>query len=555
MTQMIHITLPDGLNKELLPGTTVQALWTGLTKEEKPVNMEPVGAVLNRGIFLMVQEAIPADGTLTWVDRRSTDGYHIYRQSVLFMLIKACRDLFPERRLMIQHTISNGVFCEFEGMKSDAGELERLEQYMKEFVAADIPFRIFPMRAAEAAEILAQQKQEETAAFLRMYPEKEVKLFEMDGYYEYFVYPIINQTKWLRHFHLFPYENGFVVQTPEENSGQLEEFREQKKLQCILQEAVVWKHIAQVSNLSQLNQVIADGKADELIRISEALQEKRIAKIADTICENEKVRLVLIAGPSSSGKTSFAQRLSIQLRVNGKKTMTISMDNYFVNRDQTPKDENGEYDFENLDALDVELFNQHLVQLLQGESVQLPIYDFVRGERSSSGPVVQLEPDQLLVIEGIHGLNEKLTFRVPREQKRVVYISALTELNLDDSNPILTSDARLLRRIARDSRTRGHGVRETIKRWPSVRRGEKKNIFAYQENADLFFNSELLYELAVLKPIVAPLLASIQQTEPEYEQAQRLLRFLDFVLAIENPRVPYQSLMREFIGGSWFEVE
>ena len=550
---MITITQQDGGTFKVKEGTTLREFWEQL--EEKPEDIEPVGAVLNQGVLTMMQELLTEDASLVWVDRRSPEGFHIYRQSIIMLLLKACSELFPDRRMIIQHTISNGIFCEFANVDTNEEEIRALTARMEEFVAADLPIHLVKMNSAEASELFRKQRHYDTAELMRLYPKETVTLHEMDGYYDFFIFDVLDHTGTLKWFRLLPYENGLVLQTPEEYAGELIGFHEQKKLHHILKIAADRDAIMHTRTAIGVNYYTRSGRIDDLIRICEAAQDKEIARIADEICSDDRVQLVMIAGPSSSGKTSFAQKLSIQLRVNHKKPMTISMDNYFVDRDKTPRDEKGEYDFENLDALDVELFNQHLVQLLNGESVQLPVYDFIQGRRRPDGPVIKLEPGQPLVIEGIHGLNERLTFRVPREQKRLIYISALTQLNLDFSNTILTSDCRLLRRIARDNRTRGHSVQDTIRRWPSVRRGEKKNIFVFQENADIYFNSELIYELTVLKPIVEPLLLSVKPTEPEYVQASRLLRFLHYILPVENPRVPYQSIVREFLGGSWYDVE
>ncbi len=549
----ITITQQDGTTCGIEAGTTLREFWNQL--ETKPQDIEPVGAVLNQGLLCMMQEVLMEDATLTWVDRKSLDGFHIYRESIIMLLLKASSELFPDRRMIIQHTISNGIFCEFANVPTNEEEIRQLLGRMQELVAADLPIHLVTMTSAEASELFRKQRHYDTAELMRLYPEETVVLKELNGYYEYFFFDVLDHTGTLKWFRLVPYENGMVLQTPEEYAGKLMDFNEQKKLHHILKIAADRDAIMHTQTVIGVNYYTRSGRLDDLIRISEAAQDKEIARIADEICSDPRVQLVMIAGPSSSGKTSFAQKLSIQLRVNHKKPMTISMDNYFVDREKTPRDEKGEYDFENLDALDVELFNQQLIQLLKGESVQLPRYDFIQGKRLPDGPVVKLEAGQPLVIEGIHGLNERLTFRVPREQKRLIYISALTQLNLNFSNTILTSDCRLLRRIARDNRTRGHSVQDTIRRWPSVRRGEKKNIFVFQENADMFFNSELVYELAVLKPIVEPLLLTVKPTEPEYVHARRLLRFLHYILPVENPRVPYQSIIREFLGGSWYDVE
>jgi uridine kinase len=321
----------------------------------------------------------------------------------------------------------------------------------------------------------------------------------------------------------------------------------------IHKEAKDWAGMLQTPHLAALNEIIERGNIDDIIQVNEALHEKKIAYIADSICTNPEIRLVLIAGPSSSGKTSFAQRLLIQLRVNGRRPVSISMDNYFVDRLDTPRDENGDYDFESIEAMNLDLFNDHLSRLINGEEVEIPIYNFKKGCSEDRGIMIKVPAGEPIIIEGIHGINNRLTWRIPQEQKFKIYVSALTQLNLDYSNRIPTTDCRLIRRIIRDSRTRGYSALDTIKRWPSVRRGEEKNIFPYQENADVMFNSSLVYELSVLKPYAEILLEGISSEHFEHVEARRLLKFLSYFRAIEPNSIPPNSILREFIGGSWFK--
>ena len=360
-------------------------------------------------------------------------------------------------------------------------------------------------------------------------------------------------TKHLPLFTLIPYAHGFIIQFPSEKDPRyIAEFKPQPKLSGVFRESEKWARIMGVDIVASLNDTICKGKTDDLIKISEALHEKKIAEISDKIVAKEKVKLVLIAGPSSSGKTTFAQRLCVQLRVNGIRPHMISIDDYFVNRAFTPIDELGQPDFEALEAIDTKLFNQHMTQLIQGEEVEIPSFNFVTGERQYKGHKIKLEQEDVLVIEGIHGLNEKLSYAVPKENKFKVYVSCLTQLNIDHHNRIPTTDTRLIRRMVRDNQYRGIAPERTIELWASVRRGENKNIFPFQEEADVMFNSVLIYELSVLKQKAEPLLFSIQRTSPYYREAKRMLRFLEYFLTIDTSNIPTNSILREFVGGSSF---
>ena len=369
--------------------------------------------------------------------------------------------------------------------------------------------------------------------------------------YFYGVMPL--STGVIKYFDIMNYEKGFIIVYPRRsNPTVVEKIAETKKLYTTFDDYDRLHKALNVANVSELNAWVKSGKIADLIRISEALHEKKLANIADMIASDREKRIVLIAGPSSSGKTTFAQRLGIQLRVNGIEAVTLSMDNYFVNRDENPRDEDGNYDFECLEAIDVKLFNEQLTALLNGEEVSLPTFDFATGTRQYLGNFARLKENQVLVIEGIHGLNEKLTESIPRSKKFKIYISALTALNIDDYNRISTTDSRLLRRMLRDSKYRSHSATATLKMWPSVRRGEEKYIFPYQEEADVMFNSSLVYEIAVLKTYVEPLLADVGRDEPEFSEAKRLYEFLGYFLPIEKDDIPINSIIREFIGGGCF---
>ncbi|MEA4924108.1 MAG: nucleoside kinase [Syntrophomonadaceae bacterium] len=499
--------------------------------------------------------SLDVDCEVELVDTTSEAGLRIYRRSASFLLIKACRDLFPDRTLMIKHTLSNGLFCEFLGCATTDNEIEQIQERMRAIVAQDLPIKKYLVENQEARRIFAQQEQDDKVKLLRYRDKEAAHVYELDGFIEYFYGYMVNRTGVLGKFKLLYLSPGMILRTPEVGDIDLQKpYHEQKKLAMIHQEAKDWAEMLHVPHLAALNEMITKGEVDDIIRVNEALHEKKIAYIADTICANPSIRLVLISGPSSSGKTTFAQRLLIQLRVNGRRPVSVSLDNYFVDRGRTPRDEYGNYDFESLDALDIDLFNDHLTRLIKGEEVEIPIYNFKTGFSEKRGIFLQVPPGEPIIIEGIHGLNERLTWRIPLINKFKIYISALTQLNVDYSNRIPTTDSRLIRRILRDARTRGYSAQNTIKCWPSVRRGEEKNIFTYQENADVMFNSSLVYELAVLKLYVEPLLEAISNEQPEHIEASRLLRFLSYFRVIPSNNIPPNSILREFIGGSWFEA-
>ena len=495
------------------------------------------------------------DTEIELVDTTMEAGLRIYRRSASFLLIKACRELFPKRVLMIKHTLSNGLFCEFLDEDSTDNEIEEIQARMRELVKADLPIQRYLVSKGEACQIFDQQGQTDKVQLLEYRDKEEVHVYELGGFKEYFYGYMVYKTGILNKFKLLYHSPGMILRTPEINDiDLLQPYHEQKKLAMIHQEAKDWAERLLTPHLAALNEVIARGDIDDIIRVNEALHEKKIAYIADTICNNPNLRVVLISGPSSSGKTTFAQRLLIQLRVNGRKPVSISLDNYFVDRTKTPRDSQGNYDFEALEALKLDLFNEHLTRLIDEEEVLMPRYNFRTGISEPRGIKMKVPPGEPIVIEGIHGLNDRLTWRIPMNSKFKIYISALTQLNLDYSNRIPTTDSRLIRRIIRDARTRGYSALNTIQRWPSVRAGEEKNIFPFQENADVMFNSSLVYELCALKPYVEPLLEDIGYQHPEHVEARRLLRFMSYFRALPSINIPPNSILREFIGGGWFEL-
>ncbi|MGI5921840.1 MAG: nucleoside kinase [Syntrophomonadaceae bacterium] len=490
---------------------------------------------------------------LELVDTTSETGLKIYRRSALFLLLKACRELYPERKLIVKHSLSNGLFCEFLDRECSIDEAKAIENKMKELQARNVLINKHVMETGKACQVFTEQDKEDKVKLLEYRNQDKVNVYEMDGLYEYFYGYMAIETRFINQFRVLNYPPGIILQTPElDKPREIKPYIPQHKLASIFAEAKSWAEMLDTPHLAALNEIITRGQINNIIWVNEALHEKKIAQIAD-MCNNKKIRLILISGPSSSGKTTFAQRLLIQLRVNGRRPVSISLDNYFVNREMTPKDEYGEYDFEALESLNLELFNDHLNKLIRGEAVEMPIYNFKTGISSPSGFSIQVPDGEPIIIEGIHGLNDRLTWAVPREQKFKIYVSALTQLNIDNTNRIPTTDSRLIRRIVRDSRTRGHNALNTIKRWPSVRRGEEKNIFPFQENADVIFNSSLVYELPVLKQYAEPLLAEITDEHPEYIVAKHLLKFLSYVRPVSRGDIPPNSILREFIGGSWFK--
>ena len=550
MTDMIEVKIKDLGSYKVAPGILLGDLCAPI-QEQRP---HPIVAAIIRNTLRDLHYRLDVDCEVEMVDTSTENGLRIYRRSASFLLIKACRDLFPQRTLMIKHTLSNGLYCEFLGETTTDNEIEQIQEQMRKIVVRDLPINKYLIENEEARRIFAGQGQDDKVKLLRYRDKEAAHVYELDGFKEYFYGYMVYRTGILDKFKLLYLSPGMILRTPEKDDiNLLKPYHEQKKLAIIHQEAKDWAEMLHVPHLAALNEIITKGDIDDIIRVNEALHEKKIAYIADSICNNPAIRLVLIAGPSSSGKTTFAQRLLIQLRVNGRRPVSVSLDNYFVDRSRTPLDENGDFDFEALQALDLDLFNEHLTRLINGEEVEIPVYNFKTGISENRGVKIKVPPGEPIIIEGIHGLNERLTWRIPAVNKFKIYISALTQLNVDYSNRIPTTDSRLIRRIIRDSRTRGYSALNTIKCWPSVRRGEEKNIFPFQENADVMFNSSLVYELSVLKLYVEPLLEAIGNEHPEHVEASRLLRFLSYFRVIPSTNIPANSILREFIGGSWFE--
>lgn len=547
----ITVSFQDG-SKLLVPkGLTLLELSAQCRHKHK---YDIVAAKVDNDIKELNYE-LTKDCTVEFIDLAHSDGFRIYQRSACFILIKAVNDLFPERKVIIQHSISKGLYCEILGEKQlDVHEVRMIEDRMRQIVNAAIPFvkRLVPIE--EAQEFFIKSGRIDRFHAIEHRPKPYVSIYSCDGFDDYLYGYMVPHTGYIKNFKLKFYKSGLILQYPERsNPSIIPAFEEQKKLFNVFSEYKRWNRILGVENVGALNDIVRAGHINEFIRIAEALHEKKIAQIADMITNsNNKKKVVLIAGPSSSGKTTFSHRLAIQLRVNGLKPVTICLDDYFVDREQTPLDENGEPDFEALEAIDVKLFNEHLNKLVNGEEVEVPIFNFSLGRREERYRKLSLDDEQILIIEGIHGLNPRLTSSVAPESKFKVYVSALTSMNIDDHNRIPSTDTRIIRRIVRDNQFRGSDALTTLKRWPSVRRGEKRNIFPYQEQADIMFNSSLIFELGVLKIYAEPLLKRIDRAYSEYSEARRLIEFLSYFLPIESREIPFNSIIREFIGGGCF---
>ena len=495
--------------------------------------------------------------TVKFIDITHFEGIRVYQRTLFMILHKAVHDLYPENRFRIKHSLSKGFYCELEGITPSEEVAARVRERVDELIAQNIPIVRNKMLKEEAIEIYRQLGFEDKIAIINSRPHLYVTVYRLADMAGYFYGALAPSTGLIHLYDFRPYGEGFHITCPRRTEpSRLENVVPQQKMYEVFSEYKDWVDIIGVSNVGPLNQMISNGKSTGLIQIAEALHEKKIGKIADTIAEahaERGVRMVLIAGPSSSGKTTFCKRLGIGLGVLGFHPQSISLDDYFVDRTKTPRDESGDYDFEALEAIDLELFNDHLRRLFAGEAVVLPRYNFITGLREWHDKPLQLDDHSILLVEGIHGLNPRLTDGVADNLKFRVYISALTSISMDDLSRIPTTDNRLLRRMIRDFATRGCDATATLQRWASVRKGEDKHIFPYQENADVMFNSSLFYEIPVLKAYALPLLHSVPDTVEEYAEARRLFKFLDNFLPIDTNDIPPTSILREFVGGSSFK--
>jgi uridine kinase len=554
----VCVTFPDGLVLEGPVGTTVEAFLIA-AEQTRPGrhNSALMGGILD-GRLRELSYPVMQDAALDSVLLTSSDGGRIYRRSLVMLLATAIEELWPGQKVSVNYAVPDGGFyCKLLNhppLSSD--QLVQLENHMRQIVADNDPItkRLVPLD--EATELFRGRNDEDKVRLLEQRTRNDLTLYTLRGRDDYYYGYMVPSTGYLQVFRLIGANGGFILQYPrKETPAHLGEMTAAGKLTRVFQEADDWLRRMEVEDIGSLNRAVREDRIAELILVAEALHEQRIAYIAREISEkhqSEGVRLVLIAGPTSSGKTTFAKRLSIQVLAHGLRPFTLELDNYFVNRELTPKDENGEYDFEALGAVNLELFNEHLLKLIHGEEVRLPSFDFVHGI-SREGQTARLRENQIIIVEGIHGLNPSLVPQIPPEVIYRVYVSALTQLNIDSHNRVPTTDVRLLRRIVRDAAHRGNSATATLLRWESVRRGEKLNIFPYQENADAMFNSALVYELAALRELVEPLLLQVTPATPPHIEANRLLSFLRWVQPLsphQQGMIPDTSLLREFIGGS-----
>lgn len=515
-----------------------------------------VAAIINNQLSDLTI-SINKDSTVNFLTINDEIGNRIYRRSLFMVMSKAVYEIFPDCKLSIEHSLSNGMYCEIHMDRPLCqSDLNNIKEKMNEYIKDDLPIKKLFMDKKKLEKIYSELGFNDKVDILNYLGNDTVTVYELDGNYDYFFYNMVPRTGILARFDLHFRMPGFIVLYPQRGKPyEIPQCVEQSKLANVFYEYERWGDIIGVSNVSDLNNIIKKKKYNDLIRITEAFHEKKIANIADMISQElEKKKIILIAGPSSSGKTTFAQRLSIQLRVNGINPIAISTDDYFVNRKNTPLDEEGNYDFENIEAIDLELFNEHILALLQGKKIEMPTFNFHNGKREYNGKYLEVDEEHPIIIEGIHSLNDRLTEFIPENNKFRIYISALTQINIDRHNRIPTTDIRLIRRIVRDNNFRNRSAATTLDWWPKVRKGEEKNIFPFQENADVMFNSALAYELPVLKKYAKALLKKISPEESSYYQAQRLLELLACFLPIEEyDEIPRTSILKEFVGGSAFD--
>jgi uridine kinase len=501
-----------------------------------------------------LKSPLESDGRLAFVTMDTSDGMSVYRRSLAFIMIRAAREAFDNSRLHIRHSLSKGYYCEIDlGRTLEPRDLETLDKRMRQLVEADEPFIRQEIKVEEALRLFEEDGQRDKVGVLKYRTEDTVSIYRLGDYIDYFYGCLAPSTGFINLFEIRYYPPGFILRFPlVSNPSTIPAFEEQKKMAEIFREYVRWGRIMGIDNVGLMNRIVERRESRRITRVAEALHEKKTAQIADMIAAKAtRPRLILISGPSGSGKTTFSKRLAIQMSVNGLKNVTLSLDNYFLDREETPRDDTGEYDFEAPDALDLDLLNNQLLDLIAGKEVKIPRFSFKSGRRAGSRRFT-LEPEQILILEGIHALNPSVTPSIPSIMKFEVYVSALTQLNIDDHNRVPTTDTRKLRRIVRDHLFRGYTALDTLTRWESVRRGENLYIFPYQEEADVMFNSSLVYELCVLKTYAERLLREIHDDVEDYAEARRLLRFLSYVLEVPADEVPRNSILREFIGGSIF---
>ena len=538
----------NGVTKEFDSGLTLKEIYDGFGLEM------PYGVIAARvnNVTVGLAKCLYRNKDIEFLDITSNDGMRMYVRSLLFIFMKAMNEVFPGETVRFENAISKGYYCRMARPLTDE-ELEVVRQRMHNIVDCDIPFKRVECHTQDAIELFTRMGRADKVSLLETYDRLYTSYYELDGYIDSYYNGLVPSTGYIKLFEIENYDEGVLLRVPnKERPTELEDKVPQDKLHELFEERLQWHQKMQVETIGDFNKGVRAGFGVDLVNVSEVLQERRLSQIADMIQERRS-RVVLIAGPSSSGKTTFSKRLSIQLLACGLKPYAISLDDYFVNRTQTPRKADGDYDFESIYSIDLPFFNDSLNRMLAGEEVELPTYNFKSGEREFNGKRLKLTPQMVLVIEGTHGLNPMLTSQIPDSEKFRIYVSALTSIKLDYHNYISTSDNRLLRRIIRDAKYRGYPAQETIMRWPDVRKGEEEWIFPYQENADVMFNSSLFYELAVFKAQAEPMLRAVPENIPEYSEAQRLLHFLDYIVPLQEKEMPLTSLAREFLGGSSFK--
>lgn len=555
------VTLEIGGEKKQYPfGTSFEKIAAEYQKQQK----DEIVLVLYNNRLRELNKKVEKDGTLTFITAADNTGKKTYRRSATLLMQKAVFNLWGDAHISVRvmYSISQSYYCELirreegkqETVPFDENKANELKEEMDRLVAADIPIEKWNMNTDDAIALFKELGMSDKEKLFRYRRSSRVNLYVLDHYKDYFYGFMVPSAGYLRAYDIKPYEDGFVLLFPGKDTNEVAPFEPSGKLFYTLKRSREWGKMLEIDTVGALNDAITAGRTQDIILTQEALFEEQIGNLADEILKSGKKKFVMIAGPSSSGKTTFSHRLSIQLTAKGLKPHPFPLDDYYIDRARCPRDENGELDLECLEALDVELFNHDMNELLAGKRVNLPIFNFKTGKREYKDKYMQLGPDDVLVIEGIHGLNDKLSYSLPVESKYKIYISALTQLNIDEHNCLPTTDGRLLRRIVRDARTRGASAKDTIAMWDSVRRGEEKYIFPFQEGADAMFNSALIYELAVLKLYAEPLLFAIDRDSEEYLEAKRLLKFLDYFLPMPGDMIGQNSILREFIGGSCFNV-
>lgn len=551
---MIKVTV-DKTIYQVEEGTTLKVLAKQVQRPEEPIILLAYMDGKLRELFTPITK----DCYVRFVTLKEQAGYMAYKRTATFMFLKACEDLLGKgvsTKIALDYSIGNSIFCDFSSLNRTIDDefAHSIQQRMTKLYEADIDITKMSMDTDQASKHFDQRGLYGKRELFKFRRESKTNIYSLDGYDNYFYGYMASSTGYIPTFLVSAYQHGVVLQIPKrKQTEKIVPFTPQPKLFHVMQRSREWTKTMGVDTVGALNDEITYGNINHLILLQEGLQEKLLAEIADEIVSKKK-RIILIAGPSSSGKTTFSHRLSIQLQIAGLTPHPVSMDDYFLDRELSPKDENGNYNFETIASLDVDLLTKHINQLLNGEEIDVPSYNFISGKREYHGHKLKIGEKDVLVMEGIHGLNGTLTGEIPEDAKYRIYVSALNQINLDEHNRIPSSDGRLLRRIVRDAMTRGNDAKETISRWDSVRKGEEDNIFPYQEEADVMFNSAQVYEIAVLKQYAEPLLFAVPKDCPEYQEAKRLLKFLEYFLNIPSQAIPQTSLLREFIGGSCFET-